>query len=84
MPVISISENGVGNAEYKEAFEESTSDFEQTTQDTGQDIYLLQMSLDRLELGVDAGAKILVVIAFLLCLQARAKIADIFLHWFTR
>lgn len=56
----------------------------QYTESVGQDIYLLQMSLDRLELGIDAGVKILIVIAFLLCVQAGAKIAEMFMHWFTR
>ena len=83
MEVISISENGVDyeNTETSENDNENTAQY---TESVGQDIYLLQMSLDRLELGVDAGVKILIVIAFLLCVQARAKIAEMFMHWFTR
>lgn len=83
MEVITISENGVDyeNTETSETDNENTAQY---TESVGQDIYLLQMSLDRLELGVDAGVKILIVIAFLLCVQAGAKIAEMFMHWFTR
>lgn len=83
MNVITISENGVDyeNTETSENDNENTAQY---TESVGQDIYLLQMSLDRLELGVDAGVKILIVIAFLLCVQAGAKIAEMFMHWFTR
>ena len=83
MEVITISENGVdyANTETSETGNENTALY---TESVGQDIYLLQMSLDRLELGVDAGVKILIVIAFLLCVQAGAKIAEMFMHWFTR
>ena len=83
MEVITISENGVDyeNTESSETDNENTAQY---TESVGQDIYLLQMSLDRLELGVDAGVKILTVIAFLLCVQAGAKIAEMFMHWFTR
>ena len=83
MEVITISENGVDyeNTESSETDNENTAQY---TESVGQDIYLLQMSLDRLELGIDAGVKILIVIAFLLCVQAGAKIAEMFMHWFTR
>lgn len=83
MEVITISENGVDyeNTETSENDNENTTEY---TESVGQDIYILQMSLDRLELGIDAGVKLLVVIAFLLCVQAGAKIAEMFMHWFTR
>ena len=69
MEVITISENGV-DYENTETFENDNENTAQYTESVGQDIYLLQMSLDRLELGIDAGVKILIVIAFLLCVQA--------------
>lgn len=83
MEVITISENGVDyeNTKNSETDNENTTEY---TESVGQDIYILQMSLDRLELGIDAGVKILIVIAFLLCVQAGAKIAEMFMHWFTR
>ena len=83
MEVITISENGVDyeNTETSENDNENTAQY---TESVGQDIYLLQMSLDRLELGIDAGVKILIVIAFLLCVHAAAKIAEMLMHWFTR
>ena len=83
MEVITISENGVDyeNTETSENDNENTAQYSESV---GQDIYLLQMSLDRLELGIDAGVKILIVIAFLLCVQACAKISEMFMHWFTR
>lgn len=83
MEVITISENGVDyeNTETSETDNENITEYSESV---GQDIYILQMSLDRLELGIDAGVKILIVIAFLLCVQAGAKIAEMFMHWFTR
>ena len=83
MEVITISENGV-DYENMETSENDNENTAQYTESVGQDIYLLQMSLDRLELGIDAGVKFLIVIAFLLCVQAGAKIAEMFMHWFTR
>ena len=83
MEVITISENGV-DYENTETLENDNENTAQYTESVGQDIYLLQMSLDRLELGIDAGVKTLIVIAFLLCVQAGAKIAEMFMHWFTR
>ena len=55
MEVITISENGV-DYENTETFENDNENTAQYIESVGQDIYLLQMSLDRLELGVDAGA----------------------------
>lgn len=52
MEVITISENGV-DSENKETSENDNENTAQYTESVGQDIYLLQMSLDRLELGIE-------------------------------
>lgn len=54
------------------------------SEDIRQDIYLLQMSVDSLGVGIDFLCKILLVVCAFLAILVGERIASLFMYWYTK
>lgn len=54
------------------------------SEDIGQDLHILQMSVDNLGIGIDFLCKILLVVCAFLAILVGERVASLFMYWYTK